>query len=344
METKKIIIATESQHSWYPSEVHRLNKNQIEELRQYLPTPKQSVALMHLVSQAASIKGIDVEHIVIEDIDTAINKLRLSATDSSCVWVVSDGRIFHSSGAICAWLRNLGIAVFGIDTAIQSLTDNKYLMTVIAERHGLLVPHTMLYKGHKQLATLPGFESNNGYFVKPNTLGSQVGISSNSHVSNLAQAGELAELLYNNYGVDCLIQSYIDGTDFRVPVIETSIGNVELDCFSVSILNEKNQAIEFSTNRIESNRKWHLTKTTTSSAPFQSAAYIVKLFYQLGLVNGYSAIDVRGSKEDGYFFLENNVKPFIDSSFEGLAAKLDYTCIGEMFVDTIIQHNRDSAR
>ncbi|MCF2860500.1 ATP-grasp domain-containing protein [Pseudoalteromonas sp. SMS1] len=345
MDINKIIIATESQHSWTPDKSFEFTSQQIDELKQYLPTPRQSVELLHSISLAAANLGIDVEHIVIEDIEIAIEKIRLSASDKTCVWVVSDGRIFHNSSPLCAWLRTVNIKVFGIDTTLQSLTDNKYLMTVIAERHGLLVPESMLYKGSKKLAEVAGFNSHGGYFIKPNTLGSQIGISSSSHVSKLEQAIKISEDINNKYGVDTLIQAYINGEDYRVPVIETANGDVDFSCCAVTISNKFNQLQAFSTNRTESDRKWHLEQITDKTTPvYRATKEVVQKLHSLGLINSYSGIDIRGSEETGFFFIENNVKPFIDQSFEALAKHLNYKSAGEMFVDAMINRYKPQSR
>ncbi|RZM68964.1 hypothetical protein C3B51_23590 [Pseudoalteromonas rubra] len=339
MDINKIIIATESQHSWVPSSNYGFSDLQINELKQYLPTPQQSVELLHSVALASSAIGIDVEHIIIDDVETAINRIRLSSSNKTCVWVVSDGRLFHNSSLVCAWLRNVNMKVFGIDTTLQSLTDNKYLMTVIAERHGLFVPETLLYQGKKKLAEVSGFSSDKGFFVKPNTLGSQIGINSNSHVSDLYQAIEISDRIYRKYGVNSLIQAYIDGEDHRLSVIERRKGELDFRCFKVSISNNLNQKQNFSTNRTESNRKWHLQKLNNSDLPiYKESGKVVKLFYNLGLINCYAGIDIRGTDSNGYFFLENNVKPFVCKSFEALATDLNYSSLGEMFVESIINH------
>ncbi|MGC0121925.1 hypothetical protein, partial [Pseudoalteromonas piscicida] len=342
VKINKIIIATESQLTWTPRKKYGFSAQQINELKQYLPTPQQSIELLHSVALAASKIGIDVEHMIIDDIDNAINKIRLSASKKTCVWVVSDGRVFHNSSPICAWLKNVNIQVFGIDTTIQSLTDNKYLMTVIAERHGLLIPESRLYQGTRKLAEIAGFNSQKGFFVKPNTLGSQIGISSNSRVSSLSQAVEISENLYQKYGVDSLIQSYIDGVDYRVSVIERKKGDIEFNCSKISISNNLNQKQEFSTNRTESGRKWHLEAVTSFNSPvYKESKKVVNQLYNIGLINCYAGIDLRGTDKGGYFFLENNVKPFISNSFSILAKELSYSSLGEMFIDSIINRCKD---
>ncbi|REL26893.1 ATP-grasp domain-containing protein [Thalassotalea euphylliae] len=340
MKIKKIILATESQHSWAPSKYLDLSDTQVNELKQYLPTPQQSIELLHNLGVAASKSGIDIEHIVINDITSAMDKIRLSSNNDSCVWIVSDGRIFHNSGPLCAWLKQLDIKTYGIDTTIQSLTDNKYLMSVIAQKHGIKVPESRLYRGKDEVAVLDGFSSNEGYFVKPNTLGSQIGISRASKVNSLKEAVSLSEALHEAYGVEAIIQSYIAGKDYRIPVIESKDQVVNFSCCEVSVINKSGEEQDFSTNRIECDRRWSLnTVTDKSSEAFSSAAHAVNQLYKLGLIADYSGVDMRGSDETGYFFLENNVKPFVDQSFKLLARSIGYDSMGAMFLESIQRDN-----
>ena len=332
-------MASESQLSWKPPKKYTFTTAQKRELAQYLPRPESALKFFSDLSQAAIEKSIDVEFLVINDLELAMNKLRLERQEEPCVWIVSDGRIFHNSASLGAWLRFLEFDVYGIDTTIQSLTDNKYLMSVIASKHGIKVPNSYLYRANKRIAHLEGQDFGEGYFVKPNTLGSQVGISHSSKVPDLNSASELSELIFSSYGVDAIVQSYIPGSDHRVSVVENNMG-LSFSCSKITVFNQTGEVEAFSTNRTVVNRKWKTSAIGEKSKASIEGQQMTSIFQGLGMIKDYCAIDIRGNERDGYFFLENNVKPFVDDSFLALAEKNGFKSTGELFLSSILRKLR----
>ena len=335
MDIKKIVIASESQHSWTPNIQKNLKEKQIEQMRQYLPTPGQISGVVHSISNAASRKGIDVEYLVIDDLESSMEKIRFSLGQGVCVWILSDGHIFNYSSRLCSWLKLMGVKIFGSDSMIQGLTDNKYLMSLVAKENGILVPSSYLYKSKKLISSMTCKDFDQGFFVKPNCLGSQIGISGESRTATMDDAIYISEMIYEEYGVESIIQSYIPGSDHRICTINID-DQFYLSCLKVKVKTNEGSKIDFSTNRTIHGRTWEFTEAPYDSQSYTTAKKTVSTLEKLGLIRDYAGIDIRGTDENGYMFIENNVKPFPDNSFKTLSSLIDSRDIGEIFLKSII--------
>lgn len=335
----KIVVLSETQNSWSPRHEFKLDSSIISQLKFYLPTPTQTAELVHSLSMAASKNEIDVEFIVIDDIDNTMKKIRLSNTPNCCFWIVSDGRVFHNSGPLNAWFSLMGIKYYGIDTSMQALTDNKYIMSVVLQKHGVRVPTSWLFQGKYKLATLKGEDKlSDSLFVKPNTLGSQVGISSSSRVSSMQEAINLSCRIYEELGTDAIVQNYIDGTDMRVSVVDLMKNERAIECSSVLVETNKGES-PFSINKSISGRRWKLSPIGRhNSKTFECIKGVVDKIVKIGIFKDYCAMDFRCSQEGKVLFLENNVKPFVTiEAFQPMADHYGFSNVGELFLNSIMR-------
>lgn len=333
----KIVILTESQNSWKPSMQQHVSDDLVAQLKFYLPTTVQSVRLFETLSIAAADNQIDVEFLIIEDPDLTTQRMRSSVTAYTCFWIVSDGRVFHQSARVNSWLELMGYRYFGIDTTIQALTDNKYLMSTIMAKHDVAVPSSWLYRADQELASLKGAEKNfDAFFVKPNTLGSQVCISKDSKTSSMKEAIDLSCEVYDALGTECIIQAYIEGRDVRSSVVDTDkLGRLQ-ECSFVDVLTKDGSVDPFSTNKALSGRNWELTHILEQDPIAVSITEVIERVSSFGLVKDYCAIDFRISDDGKCFFLENNVKPFATlDAFQPMAELNGYGTVGALFVDSI---------
>ena len=269
-----------------------------------------------------------------------MHRLRLAASPQTCYWIISDGRVFHNSGPLNAWLDLLGFKYYGTDTSIQSLTDNKYLMSIVMKNQGFLVPSSWLYRGKTEISSLDGISDRNGhYFVKPNTLGSQIGISRTSRVSTFKEAIDLSVWIFESFGTESIIQSYIEGNDARLSAVEFDQQNPAFECSRVRVCDRNGMLSSFSCNRAISGRQWFLEEIDVFKNEINDQASIIaKTLVKLGIVRDYFAVDFRILEEKNLVFLENNVKPFVSNhAFGNLAEKFKFQSVGHLFLDSILR-------
>lgn len=334
---RKVIVVSETQLSWRPEVFGDCPEEDLSQLRQYLPRPKVVIELVNSLADAAHSAGVSVEWLVLDDLPTTMDKLKASRRLDTVVWIVSDGRRVHHSGPLDTWLRLIGQPSFGADTTIQSLTDNKYLMTVIANKHGINIPSSLLFRAGEQLASVDGSDWSSGYFVKPNALGSQVGITKANHVATLDEAANLSSALHDRFDVDAIVQSYVPGRDIRVSVVDGLHDGPCVLCQPFNVVDGEGRGQAFSTSRAATGRDWVLDDALHTASPEHKAIMdTVKTFLKLGLIQDYAGLDVRLSDKGEPIFIENNVKPFVDiGSFQQLAECVGFSSMGELFFTLI---------
>jgi D-alanine-D-alanine ligase-like ATP-grasp enzyme len=211
-------------------------------------------------------------------------------------------------------------------------------MTSLVHQHGIGVPKSYLFRGEKQIFKVDGLGEEQSFFVKPNTLGSQIGINFNSHVDNLADARELCHEIKAKYGVESIVQSFVDGIDIRVSCIEKSDYSFGIQCSEVTVMDKSGSQSNFSTNKKISGRIWNFKDVSFTKSIGQTASSIINTLCNLGLIKDYCAVDMRGDETNGFYFLENNVKPFVsETDFLSLAIQENFESAGAMFFTSIVK-------
>jgi D-alanine-D-alanine ligase len=147
------------------------------------------------------------------ELDDAAATLAKADPETTLVWTLTDGIAYFRGAAAPALARLNGLKTLGADDALFALCQDKFRSGAVLGALGLPVPQAGLARGGRWLAEPP--PSAAGWFVKPNRLGSKVGIWPDSRCHELQHALELSRRVYAAYRDDVVVQPYVAGRNVR---------------------------------------------------------------------------------------------------------------------------------
>ena len=147
------------------------------------------------------------------ELDDAATVLAKADPETTLVWTLTDGIAYFRGAAAPALARLNGLKTVGADDALFALCQDKFRSGAVLGALGLPVPQGGLARNGRWLAEPT--ESAAGWFVKPNRLGSKVGIWPDSRCHELEHALELSRRVYAAYRDDVVVQPYVAGRNVR---------------------------------------------------------------------------------------------------------------------------------
>ena len=129
------------------------------------------------------------------------------------MWTLTDGIAYFRGGAAPALARLDGLKTLGSDDSLFALCQDKFRSGAVLRALGLPSPQCGLARdAHWIVEPVP---SATGWFVKPNRLGSKIGIWPDSHCRELGHALELSRRIFRDYRDDAVVQPYVAGRNVR---------------------------------------------------------------------------------------------------------------------------------
>ena len=149
------------------------------------------------------------------------------------VWTLTDGIAYFRGGAAPALARLNGFATIGSDDSLFALCQDKFRAGAVLRALGLPSPECGLARDGQWLVEPP--PSPDGWFVKPNRLGSKIGIWPDSHCRDLGHALELSRRVFAGYRDAVVVQPYVAGRNVRASflAVEPQAGAERLAAFFV---------------------------------------------------------------------------------------------------------------
>ncbi|MDW6024577.1 D-alanine:D-lactate ligase-like protein [Mesorhizobium sp. BAC0120] len=129
------------------------------------------------------------------------------------VWTLTDGIAYFRGGAAPALARLGGFRTIGSDDTLFALCQDKFRSGAVLSALGLPSPECGLALNGKWIAPPP--PSRAGWFVKPNRLGSKIGIWPDSRCAEPDYALELSRRVFNGYRDAVVVQPYVAGRNVR---------------------------------------------------------------------------------------------------------------------------------
>ena len=129
------------------------------------------------------------------------------------VWTLTDGIAYFRGGAAPALARLGGFKTIGADDSLFALCQDKFRAGAVLNALGLPSPECGLARDGQWLVEPPA--SPKGWFVKPNRLGSKIGIWPDSHCRDLGHALELSRRVFGGYRDAVVVQPYVAGRNVR---------------------------------------------------------------------------------------------------------------------------------
>lgn len=216
-----------------------------------------------------------------------------------------------------ALMQMVGVPFTGTGPMSLQLCKDKGLTKVILNYHQILTPLFLVCKKGQSMKSLKTMTY--PAFVKPLELESSEGISQSSYVENEKQAKERVQFIHQKYGVDAIVEEFIDGREVYVSVL----GNEKLVTFPPRELffkqvpeNEPKFATFNSKWNQAYRKKWGIDSGWAKSMPEHLQKKIdltCKKIYRVLGMQGFGRIDLRLRGEDIYF-IEANPNPSIAKS------------------------------
>ena len=129
------------------------------------------------------------------------------------VWTLTDGIAYFRGGAAPALARLGGFRTIGSDDSLFALCQDKFRSGAVLRALGLPSPECGLARDGQWIVEPP--PSPAGWFVKPNRLGSKIGIWPDSHCHDLGHALELSRRVFAGYRDAVVVQPYVGGRNVR---------------------------------------------------------------------------------------------------------------------------------
>ncbi|MER9722945.1 MULTISPECIES: D-alanine:D-lactate ligase-like protein [unclassified Mesorhizobium] len=180
------------------------------EISSYLAQSTDLAPEFDQLATACEKRGLAFMPVALDDAASALAKADPATT---LVWTLTDGIAYFRGAAAPALARLNGLRTIGADDALFALCQDKFRSGAVLCALGLPAPQAGLARDGRWLADPPASEA--GWFVKPNRLGSKVGIWPDSRCSDLAHALELSRRVYAAYRDDVVVQPYVGGRNVR---------------------------------------------------------------------------------------------------------------------------------
>ncbi len=215
---------------------------------------------------------------------------------------------------LTALLQLIGMPFTGAGPMSLQLCKDKGLTKIILGYHQIKTPQFVVAKKGKSITSIKNFQF--PAIVKPLQLESSEGISQDSYVDNEKDAIARIKFIHERYGVDVIVEEFIDGREIYVSIL----GNEKLSVFPPREMIFKqipDDEPKFATYRSkwdqDYRKKWGIDSDWAKELPESTHKKIndvCKKIYRLLNIQGFGRIDLR-VKGDDIYFIEANPNPSI---------------------------------
>jgi D-alanine-D-alanine ligase-like ATP-grasp enzyme len=171
------------------------------------------------LAKECAARGVDFAPI---ELDAAPKALALLDPASTLVWTLTDGVAYYRGGVSPALARLYGHRTIGADDSVFALCQDKFRSGAVLSALGLPIPPAGLARDGAFVAAPPA--SPDGYFVKPNRLGSKIGIWPDSRCRAAGDALELSRRIFAGYRDEAIVQAYVPGRNVRASFLAVNPG------------------------------------------------------------------------------------------------------------------------
>jgi len=180
------------------------------EITAYLAQATDIAPEFDVIAEACRSRGIGFRPLRLDD---APEVLRRCDPATSLIWTLTDGIAYFRGGVAPALARLHGLQTIGADDSLFALCQDKFRAGSVLRALGMPVPAAGLARNGEWLVPPPDTPA--GYFVKPNRLGSKIGIWPESHCGSPSEALALSRRIHAAYHDDTIVQAYVPGRNVR---------------------------------------------------------------------------------------------------------------------------------
>ena len=187
----------------------------VAEITSYLAQSTDLSARMDELHAAFDALGLDFVPV---DLDAAAPVIASADPGRDLVWTLTDGIAYFRGGAAPALARLHGLRTVGSDDSLFALCQDKFRSGAVLAALGLPVPPAGLARNGEWIVPPPPAPL--GWFVKPNRLGSKIGIWEDAHCHDPATALDISRRVFAAYRDDVIVQAYVAGRNARASYLD----------------------------------------------------------------------------------------------------------------------------
>lgn len=321
---KRILLVTETRQSWISKgPISKSNPEMLDKLQYFLPRDMDIYELYKEIAIAGEKDNIEVQLVRISDGQELQERIRAIIDESFIIWSISDGQIRYRGGYIPSISKTLRIPYFGSSTAVQSICSNKYISSLSLLHAGINVPWSCYADGDEILSSHNKMKIDGPFFVKPNQLGSQIGINEKSLAYSWEDALERSVEIKKEFNSRAIIQQYVEGKVIRVSYV--AVG--EEDKFGVNkvnFINNKGENEIYPMDSVENYTKWVFEYEGINKSNNTLARKIkdvcAKSMYSLK-IKDYFGLDACIDSDGEICVFEINTSPYVNDVYLDLASR-----------------------
>ncbi|MBX3577747.1 MAG: D-alanine:D-lactate ligase-like protein [Rhizobiaceae bacterium] len=189
------------------------------EISSYLAQSTDIAPELAAIAEACARRGIAFAAVELDSLAIALD---MHDAANTLVWTLTDGIAYYRGGASPALARLKGFRTVGADDSTFALCQDKFRSGAVLRALGLPAPAGGLARDGRWIVPPPASAS--GYFVKPNRLGSKIGIWPDSRCASAGDALDLSRRIFAHYRDDAIVQPYVAGRNVRVSFLGAKRG------------------------------------------------------------------------------------------------------------------------
>ncbi|HTV69571.1 MAG TPA: D-alanine:D-lactate ligase-like protein [Rhizobiaceae bacterium] len=180
------------------------------EISSYLAQSTDLAPEFALIEAECAKRGIGFAPVELDDLAAALD---MRDPKQTLVWTLTDGIAYYRGSVAPALARLKGFRTIGSDDSAFALCQDKFRAGAVLAALGLPAPAAGLARNGAWIVEPP--RAAKGYFVKPNRLGSKIGIWPDSKCRTADEALALSRRIFEHYRDDAIVQPYVAGRNVR---------------------------------------------------------------------------------------------------------------------------------
>jgi len=232
-----------------------------------------------------------------------VNHLIKHHTDYDLVWSLYNRLNFRNSEIfVQSFCEFCGLKYIGAAPNIRALIEDKSMSKQLAEHIGILTPDWIVASKNYPPPKFPPFKGT--YFVKPRFGSASIGIDETSICDTWKAAIEKAYSYFEN-GLEVIIEKFIDGFCYGIPILNSPIGNLLVGKPHFAISDKLGNVMTYGQKRrTENGFSMELSEDAKLNNQLE---FLTKKYFLEMQPCDYARVDFMVEKETGMpYFLEVN--------------------------------------
>lgn len=263
---------------------------------------------------ATDMEKSGFEVVKIGNFGKLLKKISLLKKEVDIVFNLAEGTKGRNREAeVPLLLERFGIPFIGSDALTMSLTLDKVLTKKILIGAGIPTPEYLNMPPGEPIQTIDRIKF--PLIVKPRWEGSSKGINEKAKVNNQNELKTRVKFIHQQYKQPALIEEFISGQEFTVPIIGNNDPPEIVYLLQVSIDNEILLKDNFFTGNFvdDENRLKYIPANIPQSQKSKISALAIKTYRALECLD-FSRIDFRVDDKGSIYVLEINCLPALAKS------------------------------